>query len=35
MRATSGRLTTRVPASMLQVHPDVELLLDREAASLL
>ena len=34
-QATSGRLTTRVPASMLQVHPDVELLLDREAASLL
>lgn len=33
--AASGRLTTRVPASMLQVHPDVELLLDREAASLL
>jgi glucosamine-6-phosphate deaminase len=33
--ATSGRLTTRVPASMLQVHPDVELLLDREAASLI
>ena len=31
--AASGRLTTRVPASMLQVHPDVELLLDREAAS--
>jgi glucosamine-6-phosphate deaminase len=31
----SGRLTTRVPASMLQVHADVELLLDREAASLL
>ncbi len=34
-QATSGRLTTRVPASMLQVHPDVELLLDREAASLI
>jgi glucosamine-6-phosphate deaminase len=29
----NGRLTTRVPASMLQVHADVELLLDREAAA--
>jgi glucosamine-6-phosphate deaminase len=29
----NGRITTRVPASMLQVHPHVELLLDREAAS--
>jgi len=34
-QATSGRLTTRVPASMLQVHSDVELLLDRGAASLI
>jgi len=34
-QATSGRLTTRVPASMLQVHADVELLLDGEAASLI
>ena len=33
--ATGGRLTTRVPASMLQVHADVELILDREAASLI
>jgi glucosamine-6-phosphate deaminase len=32
-QATDGRLTTRVPASMLQVHTDVELLLDRDAAS--
>lgn len=29
----NGRLSTRVPASMLQVHADVELLLDREAAA--
>ena len=29
----NGRITTRVPASLLQVHTDVELLLDREAAS--
>lgn len=29
----NGRITTRVPASMLQVHREVELLLDREAAS--
>jgi glucosamine-6-phosphate deaminase len=34
-QATDGRLTTRVPASMLQVHTDVELLLDRDAASLI
>lgn len=34
-QATGGRLTTRVPASMLQVHSDVELLLDRAAASLI
>jgi glucosamine-6-phosphate deaminase len=34
-QTTSGRLTTRVPASMLQVHADVELLLDRAAASLI
>ena len=31
--ACSGRVTTRVPASLLQVHADVELLLDRAAAS--
>jgi glucosamine-6-phosphate deaminase len=34
-QATAGRLTTRVPASMLQVHEDVELILDREASSLI
>jgi glucosamine-6-phosphate deaminase len=34
-QATSGRLTTRVPASMLQMHSNVELLLDRDAASLI
>lgn len=34
-QATGGRLMTRVPASMLQVHADVELILDREAASLI
>ena len=34
-QAASGRLTTRVPASMLQVHSDVELLLDRGAAALI
>src|SRR4051812_43579350 len=32
-QAVSGRITTRVPASILQVHAAVELLLDREAAS--
>jgi glucosamine-6-phosphate deaminase len=34
-QATSGRLTTRVPASMLQVHSDVQILLDRGAALLI
>ena len=33
--ALNGRLTTRVPASLLQVHGDVECLLDREAAKLI
>ncbi|HTI42387.1 MAG TPA: glucosamine-6-phosphate deaminase [Vicinamibacterales bacterium] len=32
-QTVNGRITTRVPASMLQLHRDVELLLDREAAS--
>ena len=32
-QSVNGRITTRVPASMLQVHMAVELLLDREAAS--
>jgi glucosamine-6-phosphate deaminase len=32
-RTVNGRLSTRVPASMLQVHSDVELLLDGEAAA--
>ena len=34
-QSVSGRITTRVPASLLQVHPEVELLLDEEAASLI
>ena len=33
-QTVNGRITTRVPASVLQVHRDVELLLDREAAAL-
>ena len=32
-QAVNGRITTRVPASMLQLHAGVELLLDKEAAS--
>lgn len=32
-QAVNGRISTRVPASMLQVHADVEVLLDSEAAS--
>lgn len=31
----SGRITTMVPASLLQLHQDVTVLVDREAASLL
>ena len=34
-RATRGPLTTRLPASFLQTHRDVELFLDRAAAALL
>jgi glucosamine-6-phosphate deaminase len=34
-RATRGPLTTRLPASFLQTHRDVELFLDRGAAALL
>ena len=32
-QTANGRMTTRVPASLLQLHADVELVLDREAAS--
>jgi len=32
-RAVDGPLTTRVPASFLQLHPDVEVWLDRAAAA--
>jgi glucosamine-6-phosphate deaminase len=32
-RALSGPVTTRVPASLLQLHPDVVVMLDREAAA--
>jgi glucosamine-6-phosphate deaminase len=32
-RAVHGPVTTRLPASLLQVHREVEVLLDREAAS--
>jgi glucosamine-6-phosphate deaminase len=34
-RVLSGRLTTRVPASFLQLHRDVEVWLDEEASSLM
>jgi glucosamine-6-phosphate deaminase len=34
-QSVNGRITTRVPASLLQVHANVELLLDDEAASLI
>lgn len=34
-RTVHGPLTTRLPASFLQLHPDVELYLDGEAAALL
>jgi glucosamine-6-phosphate deaminase len=32
-RALTGPVTTRVPASLLQLHPNVVVVLDREAAS--
>lgn len=34
-RALTGPVTTRVPASLLQTHPNVSVVLDREAASVL
>ncbi|MGI6113005.1 MAG: glucosamine-6-phosphate deaminase [Mahellales bacterium] len=34
-KAIFGRVTTDVPASILQLHPDVSVLLDKEAASLI
>ena len=34
-RVLSGRLTTRVPASFLQLHRDVEVWLDGDAAALI
>jgi glucosamine-6-phosphate deaminase len=34
-QSVNGRITTRVPASLLQVHPGVEWLLDGEAATLI
>ncbi len=32
-RALQGPVTTRVPASLLQAHPNVTVVLDRDAAS--
>jgi glucosamine-6-phosphate deaminase len=34
-QTVNGPISTRVPASLLQVHADVELLLDRQAAALI
>ncbi len=34
-RTINGRVSMHVPASLLQLHADVELLLDREAAALI
>jgi glucosamine-6-phosphate deaminase len=34
-QTVNGAITTRVPASLLQVHPEVDLLLDRKAAALI
>jgi glucosamine-6-phosphate deaminase len=31
----SGYITTKFPSSFLQIHPDVTLILDQEAASLI
>jgi glucosamine-6-phosphate deaminase len=33
--ALEGPLTTQIPASALQLHPDVTVVLDRDAASML
>jgi glucosamine-6-phosphate deaminase len=32
-RALTGPVTTELPASLLQVHPDVLVILDRDAAA--
>jgi len=32
-RALTGPVTTRLPASLLQIHPDVVVVLDRAAAA--
>ena len=32
-KTVSGPITTRIPASLLQLHPKVEILLDEAAAS--
>ena len=34
-KTVSGRISTEVPASLLQTHPDVTIILDQEAASLI
>jgi glucosamine-6-phosphate deaminase len=34
-RALEGPITTRVPASLLQLHPNVVVVLDRDAAATL
>lgn len=34
-KTVSGKISTRVPASLLQTHPQITILLDREAASLI
>jgi glucosamine-6-phosphate deaminase len=34
-RVVNGPITTKMPASFLQLHPDVELMLDEPAGSLL
>lgn len=34
-RTVSGKISTQVPASLLQTHPQITILLDREAASLI
>lgn len=34
-KTVSGRISTEVPASLLQTHPDVTIIIDQEAASLI
>ena len=34
-KTVSGKISTEIPASLLQTHPEITILLDQEAASLI